>query len=167
MVNWRPAKVQVFIEPLASCQLRWEKKVISQPASALLELIKDAQIYSGSHTEVAMYPMKVPIYKGREEGKSRWSGLVQESFLEEGEFESGLVRCAEFTERLKEGTRVSHARPGQKSGLIHTAVWDVHCSAPGGTLGMWPMWLALPVYNLCGLMQSPWRRCWDRCLPGP
>ena len=44
MVNWRPAKAHIFIEPLASRQVRWEKQVISKSASALLELIKDGQL---------------------------------------------------------------------------------------------------------------------------
>lgn len=52
LVNWRSAKVQIFIEHLAFCQVRWEKQMISEPASALLELFKDALIYSSPHTEV-------------------------------------------------------------------------------------------------------------------
>lgn len=109
----------------------------------------------------------VPIYGGPEEERSRWPGVVQEGCLEEGEFEPGLGRWTEFT-GLKEGSRVSHARPGQKSGLTYTYncvvcallnSWS-HQSRVGhvtSTAWVQPIWPH----------GSPWKNCWNRCLPGP
>lgn len=107
----------------------------------------------------------VSIDRGSEKGRSRWPWMVQEDFLEEGEFEPCLVRWAEFT-RLEEGSRVSHTRSGQESGLTHTPVWDGmllvpqrHCSrvlCVTITARVQPTWPH----------GSPWKICWDRCLPG-
>lgn len=107
----------------------------------------------------------IPIDRGSEKGRSRWPWMVQEDFLEEGEFEPCLVRWAEFT-RLEEGGRVSHTRSGQESGLTRTAVWDGTLLNPQRHHSH-EVWVTItarvqPIWP----HGSPWKICWDRCLPG-